>query len=261
MKKLIKDIFRFMGYEIRGIPRERTRMNFRSALQHLSNLKYSPNTVIDVGAARGTYELYETFPDAYHLLIEPLSENEPSLQEVCTKYKADYVIAAAGTSNHKTEINVHTINDGSSILNKWEGEYADGSKREISVVTIDELVTQKQLSSPFMIKADVQGYELQVLKGAEKTLADTDVVILEARLFESYTGAPELFELLEVMKNYGFVTYDMTEFLFRPLDDAMMSMDIVFVKENSWLRQYKNYASKEQMKDIESKHLKSASKK
>src|SRR3954447_375084 len=34
----------------------------------------SPRTVIDVGAARGTQPLYEAFPDAYLVLVEPLGE-------------------------------------------------------------------------------------------------------------------------------------------------------------------------------------------
>jgi FkbM family methyltransferase len=238
------------GYEVRRIPSERSRMNFRSAIRHLNAMDYSPRTVIDVGAANGTYELYDAFPDAFHILIEPLIENEDSLKEVCRLYQADYVLAAAGAEQSTTEINVHGFLDGSSILDKCDQENIRSSKREIPIVAIDDLVKDNQLQGPYMIKADVQGFELQVLKGAENTLLDTEVVVLEARLFESYNDAPELYELLEAMKDYGYVVYDMTEFLFRPLDGAMMSMDVVFVKENSYLRDNKNYGSKQQMELI-----------
>src|SRR3989442_12701698 len=41
---------------------------------------FAPATVIDVGAAYGTPALYAAFPDAYHVMIEPLADYEPSLR-------------------------------------------------------------------------------------------------------------------------------------------------------------------------------------
>ena len=41
-------------------------------LVNVARLGFVPNVVIDVGVAKGTPALYNTFPDSYHLLIEPL---------------------------------------------------------------------------------------------------------------------------------------------------------------------------------------------
>ena len=55
------------------------RQTLKDALLHILGLGFVPETVIDVGAGEGTFEIYETFPDAYHLLIEPLEEHTASL--------------------------------------------------------------------------------------------------------------------------------------------------------------------------------------
>jgi hypothetical protein len=63
-------------------------------LRHPSSLGLAPRTVIDVGTADGTYSLHQSFPRARHLLIEPLVEFEPYLQQIAHTYDADYVLAA-----------------------------------------------------------------------------------------------------------------------------------------------------------------------
>ena len=59
------------------------RGSMEGALRNAKLLGFEPQTVIDVGAALGTFELYRTFPKARHLLIEPIEENEPYLAKIC----------------------------------------------------------------------------------------------------------------------------------------------------------------------------------
>ena len=46
-----------------------------------------PNTVIDVDVAYGTQALYELFPNARHILIEPIEEFVPHLDKPCGQVK------------------------------------------------------------------------------------------------------------------------------------------------------------------------------
>jgi hypothetical protein len=96
-KQLVKAVFNAAGLEIRkrrpaekaGVPRAR----LEGALRQLGRLGFEPRTVIDVGVAYATSELYEQFPGAQILLVEPLAEFEPFLQRIAGKYNAQYVLA------------------------------------------------------------------------------------------------------------------------------------------------------------------------
>ena len=54
---------------------------------------FEPATVIDVGAGRGTRYLYLAFPDAHHVLLEPLSDFEPELRRQVAIRSGDILIA------------------------------------------------------------------------------------------------------------------------------------------------------------------------
>ena len=55
-------------------------------------------------------------------------------------------------------------------------------------------------------------------------------------------------EVINYMKNNGFVTYDILQGFYRPLDNALGQVDIVFVKDEGRFRKDHRYASKNQLK-------------
>lgn len=199
-------------------------------------LGFKPQTVIDVGVAQGTPELYSTFPTAKHLLIEPLQEFEPALQGIAHSYDADYVVAAAASSAGRITIEIYDPPDSSSLLKGPPSGGASGQLREIPAVTIDGLCATKDLRPPFLLKVDVQGAELEVLGGASKTLRLTEVVVLETSLFRFWDDSPQLFDVLRFMKERNFVAYDFFGPLMRPLDGALAQIDVAFVKEDGFFR-------------------------
>ena len=93
MKTIIKKVFSACGLEIH---RSRTlRLDMSAVLKHVFDLGLRPQTVIDVGVACGTFELYGAFPESAHLLIEPIEEFEPTIKDICRKFNSQYVLAAA----------------------------------------------------------------------------------------------------------------------------------------------------------------------
>lgn len=83
---------------------------------------------------------------------------------------------------------------------------------------------------------------MDALDGAQKALADTEVIVLEVSLFQFMKNAPEFYDVVAYMKKCGFVAYDIIHGWNRPLDNALGQVDIFFVKEQGMFRKSHSYA-------------------
>jgi FkbM family methyltransferase len=261
IKRAVKNIVGIFGLELRRKPALGTeedtppssRATFAGALRQFSKLGFRPGTVIDVGVAFETETLHHEFRDSQILLIEPLVEFEPFLKGICHRYKAQYVLAAAGATQASRILNVRPdLPQCSSFLKDADGPALDGTPRAVPVVTLDQVCSERGLKGPYLIKIDVQGGELTVLDGATETLKQTEVAILEVSLFEMLIGCPLLYDVMAYMKQRGFVLYDTWGFFYRPYDGALAQMDIAFVREDGMFRPSHTFATPEQRKRIES---------
>ncbi|OKH19878.1 hypothetical protein NIES593_20265 [Hydrococcus rivularis NIES-593] len=110
IKQFLKAIINKLGYKITKVYGERTpRNNLSESYSLLYSLGFRPNTIIDVGVAKETPELYRAFPDSFVLLVEPLREFETELKHILKKYRGLYLIAAAGSETREVTFNVHPI--------------------------------------------------------------------------------------------------------------------------------------------------------
>lgn len=199
--------------------------------------KFSPTSVIDIGVATDTHELYEHFPNAQYLFVEPLIEFEPSLQKLCKQYRGNYMLAAAGAENGQLTFNVTGDLGGSSRFITKEAESGDYimTSRTVPQVTLDAMWDGFELSGPALLKVDVQGGELEVIKGARKCLNNFEVIILELGLIEQYVGQPIFHEYLNYMAECGYVTFDIIHTGYAETG-LLAQMDMVFVKKDSVFR-------------------------
>ncbi len=226
---------------------DNSRASLRGALEHVKRLGFCPETVIDVGAATGTKALYEVFPTSRHIFIEPLEEFKPYLDRVTKELpNSEYIIAAVTKRPGKTTINVHPDLVGSSLYLENEDSNVNGVPRVVPAITLDEICEERKLSGPFLIKADCQGAELDVIMGATHILGNTDYVILEVSFFQFFTGGPQISEVMAFMRKQGFVPYDMFGYQYRLLDGAMSQVDIAFVRKSSQFREFHFYAKRNQ---------------
>jgi len=246
IRRLLNSILGPLGLEIRRV-RHGDRDTMRGTLEQAKRLGFQPKTVIDVGAATGTFELYEAFPKSRHILIEPLEENTPWLNTVVSRLEnAECIIAAATERSGTVTINVHPDLDGSSLYLECEDSNVNGVPRVVPAITLDGVCDKRELRGPYLIKVDVQGAELDVLAGASQVLKHTEYVILEVCLFEFFRGGPQLHDIVTFMKERGFVVYDILGHKYRPLDGAMSQVDVAFVKESGQFRKHHFYATREQ---------------
>ena len=226
-------------------------------LLNVKQLGFEPETVIDVGAGLGTFEIYESFPKSRYLLIEPIAENEPYLKKICQYLeRADYIIAAASTEAGLVPLQVNLSNFIHSYISE-EGEASSETfeLRTIPAVTLDEICKSRQLEGPYLIKVDVDGRELDVLGGAIQILQNTDLVIVEVNLYVT-ARFDKMCAVINFMKEQGFVAYDIVDFSYRLSDLALFQVDMVFVKESGQFTQECRYVAGKEQEERLRAHLK-----
>jgi hypothetical protein len=102
--------------------------------------------------------------------------------------------------------------------------------------SLDSLVESDGLPPPDLIKIDVQGFELEVLKGGERALAGAQAALLEVNWCAFAPGVPLVDEVVAYMSGRGFAWWDVMGLLRRPADDALWQMDVMFVRRDHALR-------------------------
>lgn len=194
-----------------------------------------PGTIIDVGVNTGTPGLYDSFPEAKYLLVDPLKESEIFMADICESMKdARYFVAAAGPAAGKCDISIPPSFGGTVLASTNKHKNAKET-RSIDVVALDDLCAKSGAQGPYIIKVDTEGAELEVLKGAGRILPETEMMILESRV-RPIGQAPEIFEILSFLKERGFVLYDLIDRNYNDWDGALKQFDIVVVRENGYFR-------------------------
>jgi FkbM family methyltransferase len=249
LKRLVKAALGRVGLEVRRVRRPRgpeDRMSVTGSLRQLRRLGFEPATCLDVGAAFGhfTVECAAVFPEADHLLVEPLEEYRPFLEAVTDRVpRARHAAVAAAARAGQVTVNVHADLVGSSLLRETEGAATDGIARVVPGRTLDDLCQTLDLHGPYLLKVDVQGAELEVLEGAPAVLRATEYVLLEVSLFRFFVGGPDVAEVIASMRSRGFVAYDLFHPIYRPLDGALSQFDLAFVREGGRFRREHVYAT------------------
>ena len=119
-----------------------------------------------------------------------------------------------------------------SDLHKNAFPYTKNTAKEtVEVRTLDSVLPQLQLRKNVLAKIDVQGYELDVLRGAEETLAQVDMLILETSFYELYLGQPLFEEVYRYMKEKGFSYRGNFEQVNSAVNGEVLQADAIFVRK------------------------------
>lgn len=207
---------------------------------YLSGRGMAPKTVIDVGAAWGTHELLHSFPEAYHILIDPLPLYQERLQQLLQKYQGEYHAIALSDSPGRTHMRVLAGGELGAAL----ATEPNDNTIEVMVDTLDHLFVDRPLASPILLKTDCQGYDMHVLRGGKEFLRHVDVAVCEVNMFHP-TGRPDLPQFgdtITSMRELGFAAYDIVSYQTRPFDNALGYIDIVFAREGCLLRKHHRWA-------------------
>ena len=228
LKNGIRKLLASQGYAL--VRTQQTLGTMDGAFRTIAKRKHSFNTVIDVGASNGSWtsSLMEYFPMCQYLLIEAQPIHSNDLGQFSHEHKnVQFVLAAAGETPGEIYF------DATDPLGGQASYIPHTSNNiQVPVTTIDYEIQARRLAGPYLIKLDTHGFEVPILKGASRTLIDTDVIVMECYNFKIAPECLLYFEMCDYLKGFGFRCIDLVDLLHRPYDDSFWQMDLVFVKDN-----------------------------
>jgi len=183
-------------------------------INYLKSLKekgIEPKVIYDIGACvlHWTDQVRKLWPSSDIVAFEASNALEFLYKEEKLKY---HIGVLSNESGKEVEFYQNDWHPGGNSYYRENPEiqpaaatlYSDQHKRTLKTVTLDAVVNLKKMPPPDMIKMDVQGAELDVLKGAEETLKTAKHIILELQRVEYNKGAPLKDTVIEYMDSLGF---------------------------------------------------------
>lgn len=237
--KLHRKLARLFDYEL--IKRKK----HPTSHTHTINLinRYNINLVLDVGANTGQFGAMlreEGYRGEIHS-FEPVTK---TFQQLSARAAGDSLWhvhqMALGDAPGELVINVTESSDLSSFLdpNDFGGKkyehIAVSSRETVAVGTVDDFVAalgQGGDGKNILLKMDTQGYDLNVMRGAEKSLPRIVAVLSELSLIPIYTQMPDYLEALRVYTNLGFAVTGLYP-ISRNDDFTVIEMDCMLVNES-----------------------------
>lgn len=138
---------------------------------------------------------------------------------------------ALGNVNDKVSFKKSSHHPSSSFLqilkvNKTHSDAGRSVSIDVPIRRLDDVFNKCDILSPILLKMDVEGFELEVIKGGEETISLAKIVIIETSFEEIFEGQPLFADILNTMMKLGFKYYGNIDMLF-PDDSGW------FLQENS----------------------------
>lgn len=203
----------------------------RDSLQTLISKGLQIDYVLDIGVQYHTPELIAAFPQARHILVEPAEEYHPTIINNYDHNDISYelVPCACGEEEGSAFLNLIDI-DGSGFTthtNISTEPKADRHKK-ISVLTIKSLLDRYIPSfADTLLKVDVDGLELEILRGAGDRLDAFKVIIVEAAISVNNSL---FFDRLNLIRSAGFELWDLVDFCY--YKGNLSQVDAIFIRRD-----------------------------
>lgn len=185
----------------------------------------SPRIIVDVGANYGPYSFFlsKLYPRSKIFAFEPATRSMNIFKKIIRKFKLNNVIPVKrglGSKEEEKEICMpkqYTIL--AYVAEKNVQRKKEDAFEKIEITTLDNFVKRNKINNLDFIKCDVEGFELEVFKGAKKAIKKFRPIVfveIEERHTKKYRINPQ--EVLNFFKKLKYFCYAVTGSSFNETD-------------------------------------------
>lgn len=165
--------------------------------------------IFDVGAHKGSYTEYvlSEVPEADCFLFEP---NKYLCDLLLKKYYAFHTLVGAASGQKDFYECEGKWDELSSMYKRPVFNGLPFSTGKVGCITIDEFCTDMSIDHIDLLKIDVEGAELDVLKGAQQMLSDKKVTFLQVEYGGTYPDAGITgLQVIQYLNDLGYNVYEL----------------------------------------------------
>ena len=213
------------------------------ALERLARQGFNPKLVFDVGAYRGDFARVcrTVWPTARIVCFEPQKAILPELRQYALETPQTEVFEYLLGAQENSQATLNEAATASSVLLEKDGPIHPKATYEMR--TIQSFIESETNRAPDFLKLDVQGYELEVLKGTSAYLDGIQVILAELNLLDIHEGVPLIEEVVGWLAERGWAAFDILWSNSAPIGRRAWQADFLFVPVSSVLRRDKRWAS------------------
>jgi FkbM family methyltransferase len=210
VKKQIKNLLQAYGYRLYQTKSMPFGCDLKQDIGRISpDLKLK--TIFDVGANKGqtTLKYRRQFPEAQIFAFEPVSQTFATLKKnVAGDSHVSCFNLAFGEEKQQQQMLVQGTSGSNSISPVSQvNSVADKSLETVNIITLDEFMAENhKIEQIDLLKIDTEGYECQVLRGAEATLRAEKIlyIFIEVTFRQQDNHHTQFSAINQILADYNF---------------------------------------------------------
>lgn len=173
-------------------------------VEYLHGMGIQPKVIYDIGACvmHWTKEARKIWPDSKIIMFDAMNHAEFLYKESGLDYYCD---GPVGDFTRWVKYYENPMDPaGNSVFKEDTQFFTEEHAVDKKMRSLDDIASEKGWPKPDLVKIDVQGAELLILVGAEKTLSECQDIIIEMQHQEYNLGAPHKNVVMEYLDEMGF---------------------------------------------------------
>jgi FkbM family methyltransferase len=186
MKKIIKrKLIKFLNKKgfVRNVNNGKDIYSKNNLLSNFFNIlkdnNISLNTIVDVGANKGTWTRYAMnfFPKSNYILFEPQINLKDYMEDLLKLNNVNCHFCGVGSKNEVANFTYVERDDSCSFVHNEDYAISNNFKQEkLEIKTLNSTLGN---NIPELIKIDAEGFDMKVLEGASDYIGKTEIFLVE----------------------------------------------------------------------------------